>query len=595
MNAPFAGGVVTVKVMVDDVAIPGNYQVHAIMIDKSINRIPTAVLTIVDGNAASENFAVSSSSTFVPGKSLVVEAGYDNRNAKVFSGIITSQSIRAQLGSGPLLDVECRDQALAMAIGRKSAAWSETRDSTVISNLIAAANLDAEVEQTQVQLAELVQYYVSDWDFVVARAEVNGLLVAAYDGKVKVLDPRKRTTSVLTAQFGDPGVLAFSADLNAVTQLGRVTATSWNYPSQAKNSSFTTNTEAGPGNLSSKKLSEVVGPSDFALQTTTAEPQEVLSAWAKAQMLKSQLSKIIGTVRLQGTSVPVPGCFATLAGMGERFNGVHFVSAVRHELEDGNWVTEIRVGMPNAWFVEEHAVESPDAAGLLPGINGLYNATVLKIDADPEGEYRIKVQVPLFNEAGQGLWARLANFYSTSGAGAFFLPEIGDEVILGFLNQDPRHPIIVGSVYSQTNKPFSKFTPNPANSLKGIVSKKTLQILLDDQDTVLTLLTPNNNTVVLDDKNKQIKLADQNGNSIVMSPSGIAIHSDKTISITAGQDVSVKGTTGVSIESSGGDVTAKGVNIQQTAQAAYGAQGNTTVEVQAGASMTLKAGMIMIN
>jgi len=100
---------------------------------------------------------------------------------------------------------------------------------------------------------------------------------------------------------------------------------------------------------------------------------------------------------------------------------------------------------------------------------------------------------------------------------------------------------------------------------------------------------------VLDDKNGQIEMKDQNGNSIVMSSSGIAIKSNKTISIQAAQNVSIKGDTGIAVESSAGDVTTKGINIQETAQMQYGAKGSVSAQVEGGVSLTLKAAMVMIN
>lgn len=590
-----AGGLITTTVKVEGTAIPGSYQIHMIEIDQTVNRISTATISVVDGSPVLESFAISASSTFVPGNKISIEAGYDNTNTVIFSGIITKQTIHTRLGGGPMLDIECKDPAVKMTVGRKSTAWSKTKDSDAISSLISNAGLTSKVSATTVQLPELVQYYVSDWDFMLARAEINSMLVSTINGTVNVFNPTADTSPALSVSFGDANVLGFSAELNAVTQLGKVNASSWDYQNQALIQAQADNSLAGPGNISSKTLSQVLGLDSFELQTATAENKDSLTVWAKAQMLKSQLSKIMGKVRLQGTSDLTPGKYLGLAGLGARFNGNHFVSSVQHELSDGNWVTEVKIGMSPVWFVQEHDVQAPEAAGLLPGIGGVYNATVKKIDSDPDSEYRILVEVALFNDKGQGLWARLANFYSTNGQGVFFLPEVGDEVVLGFLNQDPRYPVILGSLYSQKNKPFSVFTPNEKNTMKGIVSKKELRILFNDEDTVLTLLTPKNNTIVLDDKQGQIEIKDQNSNSIIMSSSGIAIKSDKTISIEAAQNVSIKGTTGIASESSGGDVTTKGLNIQETAQMQYQAKGSMAATVDGGLSLTLKAAMVMIN
>ncbi len=588
------GSVVTCSVLINGSPIPDTYQVHLIKVEQTINRISTATITLLDGSPSTENFAISASATFVPGNEVTIKAGYNSNNQIIFSGIVTKQSLKVENATGPLLEIECKDKAIKMTVGRKSSASSKTKDSDLISTLINAAGLESSVSATSTELPELVQYYVTDWDFMLARAEINSMVVSTLNGKVSVFNPTENTTSVLTLSYGG-NLYSFSAELNSITQLAQVKASAWDYQTQALITAQASNNLAGPGNLSSKKLAEVIGLADYELQTTVAESNDALTTWAKAQMLKSELAKIVGDARFQGSSLVMPGNYVTLAGLGTRFDGDHFVSSVEHDISEGNWITEIKIGLSAIWFVQENEVQAPATAGLLPGISGLFNGTVKKIDADPDSEYRILVEVPLFNDKGAGLWARLSNFYSTNGQGVFFLPEVGDEVILGFLNQDPRYPIILGSVYSQKNKPWSTFQPNQKNSMKGIVSKSELRILFDDENKILTVVTPSKNTLVLDDKAQQIEIKDQNSNSIVMSSSGITIKSPKNISIEADQNVTIKGNTGVNIQSSGGDVSTKGININEAADMQFTAKGNTTAAVQGGVELTLKAAMVMIN
>jgi Rhs element Vgr protein len=594
MTKTTPGGVVTCEIKVNGAAIPGAFPVHAIHVEQTINRISSATITLLDGNPSAESFAISASASFVPGNEISIYAGYDSQNSLIFAGIVTKQSIRVANSTGPMLEIECKDKAVKMTVGRKSSAWSKIKDSDVIGKLIGNSGLSSDVAATSVELPELVQYYVTDWDFMLVRSEINSMVVGTINNKVKVFNPTADTSSVLTLTYGS-NLFSFNAELNSITQLAKVKATAWDYQNQKLVSAEADNDLAGPGNLSSKQLSSVVGAGEYALQTTAAEGSDELMCWARAQMLKSELSKITGDADFQGTDVVIPGKYLTLDGLGARFDGKHFVSSVRHDISDGNWLTSVNIGLPPLWFVQENEVEAPTAAGILPGIQGLFNATVKKINADPDSEYRILVEVALFNDNAAGVWARLANFYSTNGQGGFFLPEPGDEVILGFLNQDPRFPVILGSMYSQKNKPYSEFEPNEKNSMKGIVSKSELRVMFDDEHKVLTLTTPGKNTLVLDDQNKQIEIKDQNGNSIVMSSSGIAIKSDKNITLEAGQNVSIKGNTGISIQSSGGDVSTKGMNIKDVADMQYSAKGNATAEVQGGVQLTLKAAMVMIN
>jgi Rhs element Vgr protein len=591
-----AGGVATFVVKVGGNPIPDELLVLSVLVEKKINRIALARIIILDGQADTGKFDASSSATFLPGADLTVEAGYDSQNTLIFKGIITRQSIRIDDMVGSTLEVECRDAAVRMVVGRKSLTFSKQKDSDIISSIINTyPGLSANITATTTVWPEQVQYYVTDWDFILARAEVNGMVVTTLNGTVSVIKPDANTTPVLTVKYGD-GLMEFNADLDSVNQLGNVKASTWDYKNQVVATGEAASSYAGPGNLSSKTLSEVINLADYQLQTTAPLENADLSNWSEAQLIKSGYSKIQGEAKFQGTSLVDPGKYITLQGLGDRFNGDHLISAVVHNLSDGNWLTEVSVGLSPVWFIDDPDVMSPPAAGLLPGVRGLYNATVLKIYDDPDAQFRILVNIPLFDPNGAGIWARLSNFYSTSGAGAFFLPEVGDEVILGFLNEDPRYPIILGSMYSGNKiKPYADMVPNQKNSLKGIVSKSGLFIEFDDENIVLTIETPNKNKFVLSDKDKQILLQDQNQNSITMSSDGITIKSPKNITITADQNVNITGTQGITGAASGGDIQLSGINIKETADVQYSAQGSETAQINSGAELTLKSAMIMIN
>ena len=591
------GGVVTFAVKVAGTAIPGELSVYSIFIEQRVNRVPVARIVLLDGSASSGTFEASSSSVFAPGAVLTVEAGYDSTNTLLFKGIITQQSIRINEIIGSSLEVECRDAAVKMTVGRKSLSFSQKKDSDIISALIGNySGLSSSITATATQWPQQVQYYATDWDFMLARAEVNGMIVTAVNGKITVAAPDANTTSVLSVAYGD-GIYEFNADLNAVTQLSAVKAAAWDYKNQVINTGQASNNVPGPGNLSSKKLADdVVGLANYMLQTPAAVEDADLTNWCKAQLIKSEYSKIRGEIKMDGNSAALPGTYITLAGLGDRFNGDHFISGVVHNLTDGNWFTEVSIGLSPVWFTEEPDVVAPPASGLLPGVQGLFQGTVKKMYADPDTQYRILVDVPLFDPNGEGLWARLSNFYSTSGAGAFFLPEVGDEVVLGFLNEDPRYPVILGSLYSSSKiKPFNGLDPNEKNQMKAIVSKSGIYIQFDDVDKILTITTPAKNIMVFSDKDKQISINDQNGNSLVMSESGITIKSPKDINIEAQQNINIKGTQGVNIQSSAGDVQVSGLNIKENANVQYSAQGGTTAQVSSGAELTLKSAMIMIN
>ncbi len=591
---PSSGGLASYTITANGSAIPGDYQILRIQIDQRINRIGRATLEILDGSANAENFTVSASSTFVPGAEITISLGYDTENKSVFSGIVTRQSVQVEGNSGPILSIECCDKAIKMSVGRRSTVYQNKTDSDVISALITQAGLSSDVASTSLTLAELVQYYCSDWDFMLSRADMNGLVVSTLNGKVSVFSPTKNTTSVLTVTYGD-NLYQFSADMDAVTQLAEVKASAWDYATQKCISATANNSLSGPGNISSKKLSAVVGLPAFTLQSAATLNNGALTEWSKAQMQKSELAKITGEVRVAGNAAVTPGAWLTLAGVGDRFDGDYFVSGVEHEFAEGNWFTKASLGLSSLWFVQQHEVMAPAAAGVLPGVEGLFNATVQKIDQDPDNAYRILVTLPLFDTEGHGVWARMANFYSSSGVGAFFLPEVGDEVIVGFLNLDPCFPVILGSLYSGKRAPFSGLTPDADNSKKAIVTHSEMRIVFDDKESIMTITTKANNVIVLDDKKQQISITDQNKNAITLSSSGIELKSPASITIHADQQVNISGNMGVSIKASSGDVAISGMNVNAKADIALSAKGNVSAQVQGGAELTLKGAIVMIN
>jgi Rhs element Vgr protein len=591
-----SGGIATFAVKVNGSAIADELSVLSIHIEKKVNRIASAKIIILDGEPNMGKFDASSSSTFVPGATISIEAGYDNNNAVIFSGLIMSQTIRIDNLVGSALEIECRDNAIKMIVGRKSLTFSKQKDSDIISSIIGNySGLSSDVTATTTVWPEQVQFYATDWDYILALAEANGLIVTTLNGKVSVFPPDKSTTSVLMVTYGD-NLLEFNAKLNAVTQLGNVAANSWNFKTQAVVNGNAAPNVSGAGNLTTKKLSETIGLSTYQLQTSAPLESADLTNWSKAQIIKSEYAKIMGEAKFQGTNLIDPGKYMTFAGIGDRFNGDYLIGGVVHDLSQGNWVSEVTLGLSPFWFTEEPDVMAPPASGLVPGAKGLFNATVKKMDEDPDSQYRVLVDVPLLDPKGEGIWARLTNFYSTSGAGAFFMPEVGDEVILGFINEDPRYPVILGSVYSSTSiKPFTGLDPNQKNSVKAIVSKSGISVQFDDENKVWTVATPNKNTIIISDKDKKITIQDENNNSIVMSSSGIDLSSQKNINISANQNVTIKGNQGVNIQSSGGDVSIKGLNIKENADMQYSAQGGQMAQVSGGMQLTLKGAMVMIN
>jgi Rhs element Vgr protein len=566
---------VTFAVLVGDAEEEASavYGVKTITVERTCNRIPTATLVIVDGDSVTQEFVASNAALFVPGEKIHIKSGYDFDDKTLFKGIITKHAIKSNSKTNYLI-IECKDEAFKMTQARKNKIFYEVTESDAVSEIISENGLSGEMEATSHTHHEIVQYQATDWDFIQCRAQINNMLCFTEDGEISIKAPTL-SGSVFTATFGD-NVFAFDAEIDARSQYDAFEASAWNYSNQelvtktASNSGLNT-----AGNLDSATLAEAAGTNSVTLTHTGDIPDEILTSWAESKSMYQQLAKICGTVKVQGTEVILPGTMITLAGMSDRFNGDVFVRGVHHTVTDGNWITTVEFGLNPEWFAETYEVSQLPASGMLPAISGLQIGVVSALEGDPKEEHRIQVKLPIISADEEGVWARVLTMHAGEEFGVHFLPEIGNEVLVGFLNDDPNQAIVLGSLFSNTN--LSPVEYSDDNFEKVIMTKSEIKITMNDELKSITLETPAEKKITIDDDEGVIKLEDENSNIITMNPDGITIES--------GKDIIMKAT---------GDINMEAINVAIAASAEFTAEG-VSATVEGSATTTIKGGIVQIN
>jgi len=566
----------TVTILTDGQPMKSEYNLVSITVDRTLNKVPAARILLLDGDVARENFEISNSEDFVPGKAIEILAGYHSQESTLFKGIIVQHGLKVRKDNPSYLVLECKDAAVKMTVGRKNGYYKEMSDAEIIEELIGAYGLTADVEPTDVTHPEMVKFNTTDWDFMLSRAEANGKLVIVNDGTVSLKAPDTGQEPVLSLIHGST-MMEFEAAMDASTQLAATRAGAWDFAGQEIIAEDGSQVDfAEPGNLDSTTLAQVIGLQTLSLQHTGQVVDAELKSWANGCLLKSRLAKIIGRVKCQGFGEIKPGHMLELKGVGDRFNGNAFVAAVRHQIDSGNWVTDIQFGYSAEWFAERHRLMDRSAAGLLPGVHGLQIGVATQLEGDPNGEDRVLVRMPIIDPEEEGIWARIASPDAGENRGIFFRPEIGDEVVLGFLNGDPRDPVILGMLNSSAKPaPITAADDNPE---KGLVTRSGIKLLFNDDEISVKLETPNGNIMTVSDQEGAILLEDENGNKITMNADGISLESAADVKITASGDVKIEGT-----------------NINVSASAQFKAEGSAGAEVSSGATAVLKGSLVQIN
>ena len=554
----------------------------------ALNRIGKATLKFNAGNMDAQTFDESDNALFKPGNPIRLDVGGTNAQETLFEGSIIGLRILTGKDFRSYMVVECRDCAYPATQGRKNRIFEKKKDSDIIKEVLKDYG-SVDVDATQYQHPTLVQYYCSDWDFALSRADACGLFVFADGSKIKVKKPEVGGSPVLTVTYGED-ITAFDLELTADDQFTQYEAVSWS-PKEQKavkvSASFPSLNKQG--DLQPKSLAS--GDS-MLLQTDAPTEEKALKQWADGMALKAGLARYQGSVSFYGSALVKPGTLIELKGLGKRFNGNLFVGSVTHTIEDNEWTTEAGAGVPAMNITDEPDVVSPPAAGFLPGLQGLHAAVVRKLDGDPQKEYRIQIELPWLDGKSKLLWARLATMYATNGMGTYFLPEPGDEVLVGFMNADPTHPVILGSLYGAKHKP--PFEYEAKNNTKAIVTREKLRIEFDEEKKVITVATPGKNTLVISDDGKSITLTDQHKNEIKMDSGGITLSSSKDIKLTAKGGITMDATSKIS-GTAKSDISLDGMNVKVQAKVGATVKGNATAELSATGQTTVKGAMVMIN
>ena len=155
-------------------------------------------------------------------------------------------------------------------------------------------------------------------------------------------------------------------------------------------------------------------------------------------------------------------------------------------------------------------------------LNGVEIGIVMSTD-DPAGEGRLQLKFPTISPTVRSSWAPVATFLAGGSRGAFFMPEVGDQVVVGFHRGSFDHPMVLGFLWDGGSRPPETDVKNrvimtpgnhtvrfeDGNDKKIIIrSSSGHEIVLDDSPGAksVTIKTNGNQTLVLEDVTQSIKL-----------------------------------------------------------------------------------------
>lgn len=609
-RSPLEEGLVHVTVLADGQRLPQTVLLQSATVRHAFDDLPSATLVFGDGDLVAARWPMADDSSLVPGTGIEIRAGYGDQEDRLFAGKVMRVRVGQDSTGSGRLTVECQDPAGRMDVVPRSTRHLDSTDAEALATLVASHGLSADIPATPVRHGALVQHRCTDWQFLCSRARALGRVVNVAGGHVRIHAPDTSAAAVLKVTWGSD-LIDFEAELDARWQFESVRAAAWDARTQAMVPSRMAPPWASPlgsrepGNLDSASLAGALDLGPVDLPATGPADSAGLDARAWAQQWRSGMSRLRGRLRLSGSALAVPGALIEVAGLGQRFNGNALASAVTHHLQDGTWTTDVGFGLPpglgnGAADEQRHPSvvgRSGPASGadviLAPGAPAhpaLHIGVVTKLESDPAGDHRVQVSMPA---AGlDGVWARLMQPRASRSFGAFVVPEIGDEVLLGFLDDDPGSPVVLGSLYSQAHPPAE--TLSDENAITAFQTRSGLRLRFDDRDGAVSVTTAQGHELRLDDRRREIFLRDSHGHELRMNADGLHLSSQKDLRIEASGTVTIAAGSGLQLGAVT-DLKLQGLNITAQAQVTLAARGGASAELSAAGTTQVRGTMVMIN
>jgi uncharacterized protein involved in type VI secretion and phage assembly len=191
-------------------------------------------------------------------------------------------------------------------------------------------------------------------------------------------------------------------------------------------------------------------------------------------------------------------------------------------------------------------------------------AAIVTNNKDELEEGRVKIKFPWLSDDNETDWVRIATLMTGNERGSFFLPEVGDEVLVAFEQGDINHPYIIGALWNGKDKPPEK-NSDGKNNLRIIKSRSGHVIKFDDTEGKEKI-------EIMDKTEKNIIVIDTKDNKISLS-------SDKDIEISAPN----------------GKVTINAMDIEVKSSASTKIEASAGMDLKASGNTTIKGAMVNIN
>ena len=451
--------------------------------------------------------------------------------------------------------------------GRRTRTFLDATDGDIVRRVAGDSGIElGDVDDDGAVHPHVGQVNLTDWEFLRARANERGREAAVVDGQLVWHAPISHDTA--PGALDDPqsppqplqlvlgtNLLRLSPRVTAAEQVSEVWVRGWDPETKqpvrgsAKTSTVSASSGAHPGDLANRFSA---APFLVADRPVRDEQEADAVAAAVAEQIAGAHAELSGLAL--GDPKLLPGAAVSVSGASWPHDGDYVLSGTRHRYDETGYHTEFAVsGRQERSLLGLASMGATKHAHRGSGRPwpGLVIGQVTDI-ADPDQRFRVKVAFPWLSDDYESWWARVAQPGAGDARGLAWLPEVGDEVLVGFVHGDVRDPYVLGGLYNGTDHALlnDQLVDRDAGQvLRRVLGSRTGHQLVfsdDDQASQIQLATGDGSaTITLDSSNTKI----------VIDGSGqVTIHAGGPLKLNSDGDLELNATGDLKLNSSGGQV-----------------------------------------
>jgi phage protein D len=464
------------------------------------------------------------------------------KTIEVFATAIAAGSTSKPVFDGEIVEIEpdydsttqklivrAFDRLHRLSRGRLVRSFQNVTDSDLAKRIAGEMGLQADVDDTREVHPYLFQNNQTNLEFLRERAAAVGYLLYVL-GKKLCFKPVTQGRQPVELKWGAT-LSQFRPRLTTIEQVNSIVTRGWDIKNRKEIVSEVSSGKGMPqigqtkqgGDLSKEafNITAKVLVSGAPLHNQTGADQ---TAKAVANRHSERFVEADGSC--MGNPDIVAGASVKIESVGKRFSGTYYVTSASH-------IYSAKQGFTTHFSISGQTPST--LLGLLQGEDRSRQAAGLVIgivtdNKDPDGWGRVKVKYPWLSADHASDWARVVAVGGGAERGIEFLPEVNDEVLVGFEMGDVHHPYIIGGLWNGKDSP-----PKKSGSVisSGRVQKRIIR-------------SRTGHTIIFDDSDggSSVTIADKAGSKVVLDASGskVLIESKGNLTIKAGGKIDIKGT-----------------------------------------------------